>query len=74
MEILQLTAKQSLLNEDVLFNLFLFPSMAPWCPACRGFVETWDKFSDWSKDLDIKVGVVDVTENPGQYLIVVYQV
>lgn len=41
--------------------------MAPWCPACRGFVETWDKFSEWSKDLDIKVGVVDVTENPGQH-------
>ncbi|KAJ8309328.1 hypothetical protein KUTeg_014202 [Tegillarca granosa] len=40
-------------------------NMAPWCPACRGFTATWNKFSDWSKDLDIKVGVVDVTENPG---------
>lgn len=50
---------------DVLEGEWMLEFMAPWCPACRGFVETWDKFSDWSKDLDIKVGVVDVTENPG---------
>jgi thiol-disulfide isomerase/thioredoxin len=39
--------------------------MAPWCPACRQFSETWSKFADWGRDLDINVGVVDVTENPG---------
>ena len=39
--------------------------MAPWCPACRQFSETWSKLADWSRDLDISVGVVDVTENPG---------
>ena len=36
--------------------------MAPWCPACRQFSETWSKFADWGRDLDINVGVVDVTE------------
>lgn len=61
-----------MLNEDVFFNLFLFFSMVFWCLVCRGFVEIWDKFFDWSKDLDIKVGVVDVIENLGKYLIVVY--
>lgn len=54
-----------MLNEDVFFNLFLFFSMVFWCLVCRGFVEIWDKFFDWSKDLDIKVGVVDVIENLG---------
>ncbi|XP_048733740.1 thioredoxin-related transmembrane protein 1-like isoform X1 [Ostrea edulis] len=50
---------------DVLKGEWMLEFMAPWCPACRGFVETWDKFSDWSQDLEINVGVVDVTENPG---------
>lgn len=41
-------------------------SMAPWCPACRAFQETWDGFAKkWSRDLDIQVGVVDVTASPG---------
>lgn len=39
--------------------------MAPWCPACRAFTETWTSFAKWSDDFDFKVGVVDVTENPG---------
>ena len=44
--------------------------MAPWCPACRQFSETWSKLADWSsRDVHISVGVVDVTENPGKTLI-----
>ncbi|XP_070180635.1 thioredoxin-related transmembrane protein 1-like isoform X2 [Littorina saxatilis] len=39
--------------------------MAPWCPACRSFQSTWQSLAEWSKDLDINVGLVDVTENPG---------
>ncbi|KAL8623866.1 hypothetical protein ACOMHN_002194 [Nucella lapillus] len=39
--------------------------MAPWCPACRSFQSTWKSLADWSQDLDMKVGVVDVTESPG---------
>jgi len=45
--------------------MFIFSSMAPWCPACRSFTETWKKFAELSNDLEISVGVVDVTENPG---------
>ncbi|XP_005105930.2 thioredoxin-related transmembrane protein 1 [Aplysia californica] len=39
--------------------------MAPWCPACRAFQDVWAEFAGWGYDLDISVGVVDVTENPG---------
>ena len=41
-------------------------SMAPWCPACRAFQDAWSEFAGWGKDLDISVGVVDVTQNPGK--------
>ena len=41
--------------------------MAPWCPACRSFQTTWQSLAEWSRDLDINVGVVDVTENPGMF-------
>ena len=49
----------------VLKGEWMLEFMAPWCPACRQFSETWSKFADWGRDLDINVGVVDVTENPG---------
>ncbi|XP_059145124.1 thioredoxin-related transmembrane protein 1-like [Physella acuta] len=39
--------------------------MAPWCPACKSFKEVWSEFAGWGHDLDISVGVIDVTENPG---------
>lgn len=41
--------------------------MAPWCPACRSFQPVWQGLAEWSRDLDINVAVVDVTENPGKY-------
>ncbi|KAK3093099.1 hypothetical protein FSP39_011046 [Pinctada imbricata] len=50
---------------ETLKGEWMIEFMAPWCPACKQFTETWEKFSDWSRDLDIKIGVVDVTENPG---------
>lgn len=49
----------------VLEGEWMVEFMAPWCPACRQFSETWSKFADWSRDLEINIGVVDVTENPG---------
>ncbi|XP_071163661.1 thioredoxin-related transmembrane protein 1-like [Mytilus edulis] len=51
--------------QTVLEGEWMLEFMAPWCPACRQFSETWSKLADWSRDLDISVGVVDVTENPG---------
>lgn len=43
--------------------------MAPWCPACRSFKETWSNLAKWGRDLDIQVGVIDVTESPGTDLV-----
>merc|ERR1711981_244016 len=37
---------------------------APWCPACQSLKPSWNEFAGWSKDLDIKVGVVDITASP----------
>jgi len=40
--------------------------MAPWCPACRAFQATWDDFAKkWSRDLDVHIATIDVTQNPG---------
>jgi len=38
---------------------------APWCPACKALHPQWTAFSQWTHDLSIKVGAVDVTANPG---------
>lgn len=38
---------------------------APWCPACKGIAPIWEKVADWSEDLNIKVGEVDVSEHAG---------
>jgi len=38
---------------------------APWCPACKDLQKAWNAFADWSKDLNIQVAEVDVTQNPG---------
>ena len=40
-------------------------SYAPWCPACKALGPTWQNVAGWSEDLDMKVGQIDVTENPG---------
>ncbi|XP_061076753.1 thioredoxin-related transmembrane protein 4 [Conger conger] len=38
---------------------------APWCPACQQIKEEWDTFSRHSAQLDLSVGKVDVTQQPG---------
>ncbi|KAL4239080.1 Thioredoxin-related transmembrane protein 1 [Mactra antiquata] len=52
--------------QDILEGQWMVEFMAPWCPACRSFKETWDGFArKWSRDLDVKVSFIDVTECPG---------
>jgi len=50
---------------QILEGEWMLEFMAPWCPACRAFQDAWSEFAGWGKDLDISVGVVDVTQNPG---------
>ncbi|XP_067680652.1 thioredoxin-related transmembrane protein 1-like [Haliotis asinina] len=50
---------------DILEGEWMVEFMAPWCPACRSFKDTWASFAKWSKDLDVNIGIIDVTENPG---------
>ncbi|XP_076191240.1 thioredoxin-related transmembrane protein 4 isoform X3 [Aptenodytes patagonicus] len=38
---------------------------APWCPACQQIELTWESFAKESEHLDVTVGKVDVTQEPG---------
>ncbi|XP_044310402.1 thioredoxin-related transmembrane protein 4 isoform X2 [Varanus komodoensis] len=38
---------------------------APWCPACQQMESVWEAFARNSEDLELNVGKVDVTEEPG---------
>ncbi|XP_010129280.1 PREDICTED: thioredoxin-related transmembrane protein 4, partial [Buceros rhinoceros silvestris] len=38
---------------------------APWCPACKQMELTWESFAKESERLNITVGKVDVTQEPG---------
>ena len=42
----------------------LFYSYAPWCPACQSLKPNWNEFAGWSKDIDIQIGAVDITQSP----------
>ncbi|GFR31217.1 thioredoxin-related transmembrane protein 1 [Trichonephila clavata] len=57
------------LNEDtwseMLTGEWMVEFYAPWCPACQQLQPLWKEFGEWSDDLGIKVGSVDVTLNPG---------
>ncbi|CAD6193821.1 unnamed protein product [Caenorhabditis auriculariae] len=50
---------------DIMKGEWMLEFHAPWCPACKDLQKAWNAFADWSKDLGIKVGEVDVTVNPG---------
>lgn len=57
------------LNEDnwdgLLTGEWMVEFYAPWCPACQSLEPHWESFSSWSDELNIKVGNIDVTANPG---------
>lgn len=48
-----------------IFNLSSPFSYAPWCPACKQIELTWESFAKESERLNITVGKVDVTQEPG---------
>lgn len=50
---------------DVLQGEWLLEFHAPWCPACKDLAKAWNAFADWSRDLNVNVADVDVTQNPG---------
>ncbi|KAK6019708.1 thioredoxin [Ostertagia ostertagi] len=50
---------------DIMKGEWMVEFHAPWCPACKDLQKAWNAFADWSRDLNIKVGEVDVTVNPG---------
>ncbi|KAM8945446.1 thioredoxin-related transmembrane protein 4 [Pelodytes ibericus] len=49
----------------VLEGEWMVKFYAPWCPACQQIQTEWDYLGQKSHALDIKVGKVDVTQEPG---------
>ncbi|NWW85421.1 TMX4 protein, partial [Rhynochetos jubatus] len=49
----------------VLQGQWMLEFYAPWCPACQQIELIWESFAKESKHLDITVGKVDVTQEPG---------
>ncbi|KAM9382152.1 thioredoxin-related transmembrane protein 4 [Phaethornis superciliosus] len=49
----------------VLQGQWMLEFYAPWCPACQQIELTWENFAKESEHLDITVGKVDVTQEPG---------
>ncbi|XP_019371429.1 PREDICTED: thioredoxin-related transmembrane protein 4, partial [Gavialis gangeticus] len=49
----------------VLRGQWMVQFYAPWCSACQRLESTWEDFAKESELLDLAVGKVDVTEEPG---------
>ncbi|XP_021248155.1 thioredoxin-related transmembrane protein 4 isoform X2 [Numida meleagris] len=49
----------------VLQGQWMVEFYAPWCPACQQIELIWESFAKESEQLDITVGKVDVTQEPG---------
>ncbi|XP_053316806.1 thioredoxin-related transmembrane protein 4 isoform X2 [Spea bombifrons] len=49
----------------VLEGEWMLKFHAPWCPACQQIQAEWESFGQTSRALGIKVGKVDVTQEPG---------
>ena len=57
------------LNEDnwrglLENNEWMIEFYAPWCPACNRLKPIWDQFSSKAKELNIKIGAIDLTKYP----------
>uniref|UniRef100_A0A8C4Y4V3 Thioredoxin domain-containing protein n=1 Tax=Gopherus evgoodei TaxID=1825980 RepID=A0A8C4Y4V3_9SAUR len=61
----------SLLSQPPSSTSWLY---APWCPACQQIEAAWENFAKESDHLDITVGKVDVTQEPGTQGIIVITV
>jgi len=52
--------------KQILKGEWMVKFYAPWCPACRSMVDTWEEFGKWTDDLNLDgVAEVDVTLSPG---------
>ncbi|XP_034619996.1 thioredoxin-related transmembrane protein 4 isoform X2 [Trachemys scripta elegans] len=49
----------------VLQGQWMVQFYAPWCPSCQQIEAAWENFAKGSEHLDITVGKVDVTQEPG---------
>jgi len=49
----------------ILTGEWMIEFHAPWCPACKDLIKSWNAFAEWSKDLSVNVGEIDVTTNTG---------
>ncbi|XP_053877870.1 thioredoxin-related transmembrane protein 4 isoform X2 [Malaclemys terrapin pileata] len=49
----------------VLQGQWMVQFYAPWCPACQQIEAAWENFAKGSEHLDITIGKVDVTQEPG---------
>lgn len=49
----------------VLQGQWMVEFYAPWCPACQQIELIWESFAKESEHLDITVGKVDITQEPG---------
>ncbi|XP_077965728.1 thioredoxin-related transmembrane protein 1-like [Styela clava] len=50
---------------ETLEGEWMLKFYAPWCPACRSMEEDYKQFADWSDDLNIKVGEININEEAG---------
>ncbi|XP_049753895.1 thioredoxin-related transmembrane protein 1 isoform X2 [Elephas maximus indicus] len=51
--------------KELLEGEWMIEFYAPWCPACQNLQPEWESFAEWGEDLEVNVGKVDVTEQPG---------
>lgn len=50
--------------QQVLTGEWMIQFHAPWCPACRATVDSWNELASRSASLKIRVGRADVTLSP----------